>query len=227
MESLRNIVKRIMSRKALIFDMGGVLVDLDIEGCKAAFKSILGYERIDELIDPCHQKGIIGKLEEGAISADDFRRMILAESVPGSVEADVDEAFGRILAGIEPYKAELLLRLSERYDLYMLSNNNGITVVKARKMFEELGAPIEKVFIKCFLSYEMKALKPSAEFYRTVMDQIGLPADQMLFIDDSQRNVDGALAAGLPAVYYQPGTDLSVFMAELLEDSSIIMEGQC
>ena len=50
MESLRNIVKRIMSRKALIFDMGGVLVDLDIEGCKAAFKSILGYERIDELI---------------------------------------------------------------------------------------------------------------------------------------------------------------------------------
>jgi putative hydrolase of the HAD superfamily len=165
-------------------------------------------------------------LEEGAISADDFRRMILAESVPGSVEADVDEAFGRILAGIEPYKAELLLRLSERYDLYMLSNNNGITIVKARKMFEELGAPIEKVFIKCFLSYEMKALKPSAEFYRTVMDQIGLPADQMLFIDDSQRNVDGALAAGLPAVYYQPGTDLSVFMAELLEDSSIIMEGQ-
>ena len=59
------------------------------------------------------------------------------------------------------------------------------------------------------------------------MDQIGLPAEQMLFIDDSQRNVDGALAAGLPSVYYQPGTDLSAFMAEVLGDSSIMMEGQC
>ena len=216
-----------MSRKALIFDMGGVLVDLDIEGCKAAFKSILGYERIDELIDPCHQKGIIGELEEGSISADEFRNLILAESAPGSVEADVDEAFGKILAGIEPYKAELLRRLSEKYDLYMLSNNNGITIVKARKMFEELGAPIDKVFIKCFLSYEMKALKPSAQFYRSVMDQIGLPADQMLFIDDSQRNVDGALAVGLPSVYYQPGSDLSALMAESLGDSLIMMEGQC
>ena len=40
------------NRKALIFDMGGVIVDLDIEGCKNAFKSLLGYYKIDEIIDP-------------------------------------------------------------------------------------------------------------------------------------------------------------------------------
>ena len=52
--------------------MGGVLVDLDIEDCKNAFKSLLGYDKIDELIDPCHQKGIYGDLEEGTLSAEDF-----------------------------------------------------------------------------------------------------------------------------------------------------------
>ena len=52
------------NRKAVIFDMGGVLVDLDIEGCKAAFKSSLGYSNIDNIIDACHQKGIYGDLEE-------------------------------------------------------------------------------------------------------------------------------------------------------------------
>ena len=41
--------------------MGGVLVDLDVEACKSAFKRLLGYHKIDELIDPCHQKGIYGK----------------------------------------------------------------------------------------------------------------------------------------------------------------------
>ena len=44
--------------KAIIFDMGGVLVDLDIEDCKKAFKERLGYYDIDEIIDACHQKGI-------------------------------------------------------------------------------------------------------------------------------------------------------------------------
>ena len=49
----------------------------------------------------------------------------------------------------------------------------------------------------------------------------------MLFIDDSQKNVDGALAAGLPSVYYEPGTDLSALLAEVLEDPAIKMEGVC
>ena len=63
----------------------------------------------------------------------------------------------------------------------------------------------------------MKALKPSEEFYKAVVAQIGLPAEQMFFIDDSQKNVDGALAAGLPAVYYEPGTDLEALIATTLE----------
>ena len=60
-----------------------------------------------------------------------------------------------------------------------------------------------------------------------MISQIGLPSDQMLFIDDSQKNVDGALAAGLPSVYYEPGTDLSALLAEVLEDPAIKMEGVC
>lgn len=225
MVSLRNTVRKKMSRKAIIFDMGGVLVDLDIEGCKAAFKSLLGFERIDEIIDPCHQKGIYGLLEEGAITADDFRRMVLEESRPGSAAADVDLAMYHILKGIDSYKAELLTRLSASYDLYLLSNNNSICIVRSSEIFKDAGIPLDKIFIRCFLSYEMKSLKPSECFYKEVMSQIGIPASRMLFIDDSQRNVDGAVAAGLPAVYYAPGSDLSALLADALEDPEIRMEG--
>ena len=45
---------------------------------------------------------------------------------------------------------------------------------------------------------------------------IGLPADEMFFIDDSQANVDASIAAGLPAVYYKPGTDLDALIASVL-----------
>ena len=213
--------------KALIFDMGGVLVDLDIEDCKNAFKSLLGYDKIDELIDPCHQKGIYGDLEEGTLSAEDFRKIVLADSRPGSAPQLVDQAMYHILVGIAPYKAEMLKKLSESYDLYMLSNNNPICLPRSRKLFEEAGVPLDEIFRKAFFSFEMKALKPSEAFYKAVVEEIGLPAEQMLFIDDSQKNVDGSIAAGLPAVYYEPGTDLSALIADVLGDSGIKMGGAC
>lgn len=212
-------------RKAVIFDMGGVLVDLDMQGCKDAFKRILGYSRIDELLDPCHQKGIIGDLEGGMLTEDEFRQAVLSESAEGCVPEDVDKAFWHILEGIAPYKAELLVKMSRSYDLYLLSNNNGITMVRAYQLFEEAGAPLDKVFRKCFLSYQMKALKPSETFYKAVVEQIGLPSDMLLFIDDSMPNVEGSIAAGLPAVHYIPGSDLSALLAEALGDPSLRMEG--
>lgn len=213
--------------KAVIFDMGGVLVDLDIEGCKAAFRRDLDYDDIDNIIDACHQKGIWGDLEEGVLPADEFRSIILEDSRPGATAHDVDEAMSKILVGIAPYKAELLKKMKEGYDLYMLSNNNAICLPYSSAMFTEAGVPLAETFIKCFMSFEMKALKPSADFYRRVMAEIGRPADEMLFIDDSQVNVDAAVAAGLPAVYYKPGTDLSALLAVVLEDVTLKMEGCC
>ena len=207
--------------------MGGVLVDLDIEGCKAAFRRILDYQNIDYIIDACHQKGIWGQLEEGVLSADEFRRAVLADSRPDAVSTDVDEAMSYILVGIEPYKVELLKRLAESYDLYMLSNNNEISIIRSSKMFADAGIPLDVIFRKCFLSYQMKVLKPSASFYKKVMEEIGRSSEEMIFIDDSLRNVEGAIEAGLPAVYYEPGSDLSSLLADVLGDSSLKMEGKC
>lgn len=205
--------------------MGGVLVDLDIEGCKAAFKSYLGYYNIDNIIDACHQKGIYGDLEEGTLSAEEFRRIVLSESRPDSRPELVDEAMWNILVGIAPYKVTMLRRLAESYDLYLLSNNNPICMPHSTRIFADAGIPLDRIFRKCFLSYEVKALKPSERFYKIVIEEIGIPSEDMLFIDDSQKNVDGAVAAGLPAVYYEPGTDLCSLLAEALNDPSIKMEG--
>lgn len=202
--------------KAIIFDMGGVLVDLDLEACRNAFKQELGYMNIDNVLDPCHQKGIIGDLEEGKIGAEEFRRAILAESKPGAGPEDVDRAFSRILAGIDQDKISLLKELSKDYDIYMLSNNNPVALPYAAKMFSDAGFSIEKDFKKCYMSFELKHLKPSQAFYKVVMDDIGLPAEQMIFIDDSMTNVEGAVSAGLPAVYYESGTDLRALVADIL-----------
>lgn len=203
--------------KALIFDMGGVLVDLDIDACKKTFKEGLGFLEIDEILDPCHQKGMIGEMEGGAITADEFRDYVISRSRPGVTADDVDNAFFKILVGVEPYKFDLLKRLSKDYDIYMLSNNNPIAAKRASEMFSEGGFPMETSFRKCYLSYQMKMLKPSEEFYKAVIADIGLPAEEMLFIDDSKANVQASVDAGLPAVWYEPGTDLAQTLASFCQ----------
>lgn len=202
--------------KALIFDMGGVLVDLDMDACRNAFKYDLGFDEIEQILDPCHQKGVIGDLEEGRITGDEFRDYVIAGSRPGVTREDVDQAFYKILVGIAPYKIDMLRKLSEKYDIYMLSNNNEVAIKRSREMFEEAGFSMNSDFKKCYLSYQMKMLKPSEGFYKAVMSDIGLPASEMVFVDDSQRNVDAAVAAGLPAIYYKPGSDLSQLLADYL-----------
>lgn len=196
--------------------MGGVLVDLDMDACRNAFKYDLGFDEIEQILDPCHQKGVIGDLEEGRITGDEFRDYVIAGSRPGVTREDVDQAFYKILVGIAPYKIDMLRKLSEKYDIYMLSNNNEVAIKRSREMFEEAGFSMNSDFKKCYLSYQMKMLKPSEGFYKAVMSDIGLPASEMVFVDDSQRNVDAAVAAGLPAIYYKPGSDLSQLLADYL-----------
>lgn len=201
--------------------MGGVLIDLDVPRCIQAFIDDLDYPQITQIIDPCHQKGIFGDMEEGKASADDFRAYVLKDARKGATPEDVDKALWNILVGIEPYKISLLKRLAENYDVYMLSNNNPICTPRAEVMFEEAGFSMTKDFKKCYISYKLKALKPSAECFHAIMEDIGIPAENMLFIDDSQKNVDGSIAAGLPAVYYKPGSDLAALLAEALNDPSL------
>ena len=214
-----------MNKKALIFDFGGVLIDLDIEDCKAAFRNDLGYEKIDDILDPCHQKGIVGDMEEGVITAEEFRAEVLKDAREGARPEEVDAAFMRILAGIPAYKGPLLNRLAQTYDVYILSNNNPIVAPHMKELFAGVGVDYEGLFKKSFLSFEMKALKPSGSFYKRVLEQVDCPAEDLLFIDDSQKNVEGAIAAGRPSVYYDPKTDLAALLAEVLGDPSLAAYG--
>lgn len=211
--------------KKIIFDFGGVLIDLDMEGCKSAFRQGLGYEKIDSLLDPCHQKGIVGDMEEGKISAEEFRSAVLADCRPGTRPEEVDEAFLKIVTEIPSYKGRLLNHLAERYDIYMLSNNNPIVSPHFPEFFSSAGVSVEKVFKKSFLSYQMGMLKPAEAFYKKVVSEIGGSVEEMLFIDDSQKNVEAAVAAGLPSVYYEAGSDLAALLADVLGDPSIAEYG--
>ena len=202
-----------MEIKAILFDIGGVLVELNLDSCIRAFREILGFERITDLLDPSHQKGIYGEMEAGRLSAQRFRELILAESRPGCVPSDVDRAMAALLVGVPPATAQLVKDLQQRYPLYLLSNNNPISMARTWELFRECG--IDKAFSGQFISWEMQLMKPSAACFEEVVRRIGIPAGEILFIDDSEANVRAARSCGLQARYYIPGTELSLLLADL------------
>ena len=203
--------------KAIIFDLGGVLVDLDFSNCIKHFKEDLGYHKITEILDPSHQKGFYSDLEEGLLSADEFRTLILSESKPGSTPEQVDRCMWALLMGMDSYKVQYLNALAEKYDLYILSNNNPVSMQRCHEVFTLSGLDYKKVFKREFISYQMKLLKPGQAIYKEVIRQIGLPADQLLFIDDSLANVQAAESAGIPSMHYMQGTNLKSQLNAKLE----------
>ena len=202
--------------RAIVFDLGGVLIDLSYENCVRAFLDILGFERIYELLDLSHQKGIYGEMEAGLVTADEFRAEVLRGSRPGAVPADVDRCMAALLTGMDPKKVTLLERLAEKYAIYGLSNNNEISVARMHQIYEENGLDWRRVFRKEFISCRMKLMKPSREIFDAAAAEIGFPPVEILFVDDSQKNVDGAVAAGWQSVLYVQGTDLGACIANYL-----------
>lgn len=200
--------------KAIVFDIGGVLIGLNLDRCIRTFQEVLGYRRITELLDPYHQKGIYGEMEAGNLSADGFRAEVLRESHPGCRPEDVDRCMYSLLEGMDPDTVETVKALRGRYPLYLLSNNNPIAMKRILEMFRENGLEPETTFRDQFISSEMKLQKPSREIYEESVRRTGLPAGEILFIDDNETNVTAAREAGMQARLFTPGMKLSQLLAD-------------
>ena len=201
--------------KAIVFDIGGVLIGLDMDRCIRAFRDDVGFKRITRLLDPYHQKGIYGELEGGKLSEKHFKELVLAESRLDATPQDVDDAMGKLLVEkMDSRTVEVVKGLAQKYPLYLLSNNNPISMRHCLRILRDNGLDPDKIFKGQFISSEMKMMKPSAQFYLTVILKLGLNPGDILFVDDNLANVEGARAVGIDARLYVPGTDIGLLLSD-------------
>ena len=187
--------------KNVVFDLGGVLVDLDINRCIAAFRS-LGMDAVAELIHPYYPAEMIGRLEHGEITfheaCEEMRRLA---KTPAVTDEQIAWAYGEFLVRIPVEKLRQIDDLRNRgFRTYVLSNNNPASMEYVSRMFTADGKTMEEYFDGIYLSYQLHELKPSEAIFRKMVADSGMVPQQTLFIDDGQRNVDAAQALGF-AVY--------------------------
>ena len=194
--------------KAIFFDMGGVLLPLYIDRCIEAYRNIAGFKDIDEYLDPCHQRGFFLDNEAGRISLDEFIAECISHCAPGTTRETIFRCHDEFFGTPAPDDVALVKELARKYDVYLLSNNNALSMLLHRPNFEKAGLPLDTSFKKMFLSHEMHLLKPDPEIYLQAIAGSGCQPEECLFIDDSQKNIDGALAVGMRAALLRPGESL-------------------
>jgi glucose-1-phosphatase len=186
--------------KSIIFDLGGVIINLDYQRTANAFKS-LGAIDFDAIYSQKKQEFLFDHFEKGTISDDEFRQQIRKYLKPGVIDKEIDDAWNAMLLDIPEYRIKALSEFKKNYRIFLLSNTNAIHVKAFTGILETEYGPstFEKIFEKVYYSCALKMRKPDAEIFEMVLRQNDLNPSETIFIDDSPQHVDGAKKTGIAA----------------------------
>lgn len=194
--------------KTLIFDFGGVFLDLDLPRCIQCFKEI-GFADIADYLTPHLQGGIFGKLDCGQVSPAQFRSEIRAAVGRPLADSQIDNAWTSMLAGIPQYKLDFAKQIKPNFNrVVLLSNINEIDWLYAKdKWFSNSQNDLNACFDKTYLSYEMKVMKPSPEIFERLLKKEGCDPSECFLVDDAKVNCDMAESLGIRAYAPKPYED--------------------
>ncbi|GCB37265.1 HAD family hydrolase [Bacteroides faecalis] len=195
--------------KNLLIDLGGVLINLDRQRCIDNFKK-LGCEHVEDLLNFYHQQGIFMQQEKGMITSAEFRNGVREMMGKTLSDQQIDTAWNSFLVDIPTYKLELLLKLREKYVVYLLSNTNAIHWKwVCENAFPYRTFKVEDYFEKTYLSFEMRMIKPEMEIFKAVIEDADIDPKETFFIDDSDINCKMAQKLGISTYTPKAGEDWS------------------
>ncbi len=195
--------------KAIIFDFGGVILNIDYYKTNKAFRD-LGVANFEDMYSQKNADPLFQHLEEGKVNEEEFYDAFRQSTRLPLTDLQIKTAWNAMLLG---YRKEALLTLKtikNKYSLYLLSNTNIIHQQAFSKIYlDDFGqGSIHDYFDKIYYSHEIGSRKPDNEPYEYVLKENNLSASETLFIDDSSHNIEAANALGLQTVLLKEGMQI-------------------
>ena len=191
--------------KNIIFDLGGVLLDIDYYRTSNAFKE-LGVKNFGDFYSQAAADELFEALETGNVSEEKFYSTMQEYCLPGTSYNQVQVAWNAMLISFRKESVAFLLPLKEKYNLYLLSNTNSIHLPEFNEIYnKEIGGPLfDNYFIKSYYSHLLHRRKPYGSTYQFVLEDAGIKPEETLFIDDSYKNIDGAKEVSIQTHLLRP-----------------------
>lgn len=194
----------------IIFDLGGVLVDLDTQRTVDAFREMSQNPDLDwnEVLAHPH----LLDYEQGFIDDESFREGIRKNLSIQASDAAIDRAWNAMILEFPENRFPLLQSLADKYELLLLSNTNEIHLRHVNDKLQKHGVnQLEDLFTTAFYSQRLKLRKPDVPIYEAVIQRSGIDPSTSIFIDDNPYNISGAQEAGLHAHHLTNIHDLPEF----------------
>ncbi len=194
--------------KNIIFDLGGVLLNIDYQRTIDAFRA-LGHPNPEGAFTKQVQAEIFQKYEKGLISDGVFLTK-LQEFMSGSNSNEIEDAWCALLGNFPTERFAMLEKLSEKYVLFILSNTNHLHQLRFEKAIDRVYGwrKFKNLFRGICYSHELNARKPDLEIFEMILDRYNLRADESFFIDDTEGHAQGAESAGIRTKHLKPGENI-------------------
>ncbi|MCF0060363.1 HAD family phosphatase [Dyadobacter chenwenxiniae] len=205
--------------KNIIFDLGDVILNIDVPVASKSFAELSGREQA-EILELFSKNALFRQFETGELDEAGFRNYVrkILDFSDLSDEA-IDTAWNSLLLDLPPERVELLQNLAKNYRLFLLSNTSSIHITQVNKILEASTGikRLDDLFETVFLSYEMGLMKPDPKIYQKVLEQAGLEATETLFLDDNLANIEAASKLGIDTIHVQK----PVTILEYLKDYAV------
>jgi glucose-1-phosphatase len=192
--------------KHIIFDLGGVLLNIDYDLTEKAFIDA-GVTNFGALYSQLKQSDLFDRWETGRMSREEFISAMQQASNTPITEAQVLHAWNAMLLDFPIRRLQILQQLRNYYDLFLLSNTNEIhEEVFNNTLMNEYGIPNIGVFFdRAYMSHRVGLRKPMPEIFLRVLEENQLAPEATLFIDDSPQHIEAAKELGIQTIYLKKG----------------------
>lgn len=187
--------------KNIIFDLGGVIIDIERENAAKALEQ-LGIVEADRLLGEYEQKGVFLLLEEGRLSDAEMYDSLLPMCNQGTTCTDIKTAFEKFLTGLPMERLRTVEKIRKAgFKTYVLSNTNPIFYNDwIARAFRQDGKSINDYFDGIVVSFQELMCKPNPDIFRNLLTRYGLKAEETLFLDDSAANCAAANSLGIHTI---------------------------
>jgi glucose-1-phosphatase len=199
--------------KNIIFDLGGVILNLDVDRTYKQFSRISG-RQIDQLKSEAGALPFFNDYEQGLIDDEQFRKELNSFLAVSVSDLEVDQAWNAMLLDLPSIRIDLLKKLSSKFRIFLLSNTNNIHLQWFSEMVKATTAisSLDLLFEKAYYSHLVKMRKPNQEIYQHVLQENQLKANETLFLDDNLANLSGASSIGIQTFHVKhPDLIFSLF----------------
>lgn len=200
----------------VIFDLGGVIINLDTNRTINAFNK-LSQIPFESIYTQAKQDEIFSLLDKGKISASDFFKEIKRLTRYNGPIQDLMTAWNAMLLDVPEERLDVLVEMKHNYNTYLLSNTCEPHIDAFEKELEnEHGIKnFEDYFDKVYYSCRMGMRKPDKEIFEFVLQQNNLKPEETIFIDDSPQHVKGAGECGINAFLLQKNMSVNDLLRQL------------